>query len=594
MQKQRSYPVKLNIIIALWLSLSGLLAACSGDTTGPAPTLPETSRAAALSPEVTAEALPATTTTVQPATGPGSGALPYDCAKVFCYGLAQEPVGLLQTRFDPANLVDRPSLQITRQLYETLFEFKPGDMQYQNSLLLKYPPQQSEDGLTFTFRIGKGLRFSDDTPADAAAVKFNFDRWSDPGNLYHKGDFQTWGYYFGGFPGNLDYVKADLPNSTVTLKLRRPMGSLYQILAMPQFAIVAPSAFNRTNGELERSTGSNMYALDKMVRTETKYITLRENKLYHVERYPPGDPTAPYVKSPVIVALVLKQNQDGLEELRKGTIDATDKLRPEQVPAAQQDRAFRLLERNPLDVAFLGFNHTRAPFNNLAVREAFAAAVDTRSLVRDYYFGLGQPATVLLPPTTLAYIDSHPPYTYDPERARRLLDNAGYNQVNPLRLDFWVLPVPRTYYPDPKKIANAIAADLLKVGVQLRVRDDYAWPQFRKERINASMDLYMFGWEGRNGDPDEFLGELYGKARGEGGYENMILQTLLLKGNSVTDLLNRRAFYKEAQDIIYEQALVLPLAYMKGLVALRPNVTGYTAHPTGIESWSTVEVKSVK
>lgn len=522
---------------------------------------------------------------------PNGAGFPYDCTKIFCFGLAQEPVGLLNSQFDPANLVDRPSLQISRQVYETLFEYKPSDMQYTVGALLKYSPIESDDGLTYTLRVGKGLEFSDKTPLNAEAIKFNFERWSDPGNRYHKGDFQTWADYFGGFPGNLASVEADNVNNLVHIKLKQPMGSFYQVLAMPQFGIVAPSAFNKDTGQFERNIGSGLYTIDKMEREPSKYIVLRENRNYFVQRYAPDDPNTPYVKSPTIVARVLKQNQDGLEELRRGTIGATDKIRPEQAIAASQSADLQLLDRKPLNLAFLGMDVTRLPFSNSLVREAFAQAIDLPTLIRDAYFGLGTPASVFLPPATLGQIDLHDPYPYDPDKARRLLDNAGYNATNPLRLDLWVLPVPRAYYPDPRKVADTIAADLAKVGVTVTVQDSKSWPDFNRDRQTGSLGFYMFGWQGQNGDPDEFLGEFFGKQRGEGGYENPVLQNLILQGMSSSDLQKRRGPYKEAQDIIYDQLPVIPLAYVKGVVALRPNVTGYSANPTGIENWSEVALK---
>jgi peptide/nickel transport system substrate-binding protein len=577
-------PVKLFPKLAGWLVallLGTLVAACS-DNPGTSTVSPTSASAPAPNPANP----PAAPTAAATNTG-----LPYDCAKVFCFGLAQEPVGLINSKFDPANLVDRPSLQISRQIYETLFEFKPSDMQYNNSAVQKYPPDESEDGLTITVRIGKGLQFSDGTPLNAEAIKFNFDRWSDPGNLYHKGDFQTWGNYFGGFPGNLAGVEADTTNNKVIIKLKQPMGSFYQVLAMPQFGIVSPSAFNKDTGQFERNIGSGLYKIDSMAREPNKYIVLKENRNYFIQRYAEDDPNTPYVKSPVIVARVLKENQDGLEELRRGTIAATDKIRPEEVAAASTSTDLQLLDRKPLNLAFLGMDVTRQPFSNLSVRQAFALAIDLNDLMNKAYFGLGTPASVFLPPATLGQIDSHDPYPYDPERARRLLDNAGYNATNPLTLDLWVLPVPRAYYPDPRKAADAIAADLAKIGVTINVQDSKSWPDFYRDRQNGNLGFYMFGWQGQNGDPDEFLGEFFGSQRGEGGYENPILLGLVQQGLSSTDLKERREPYKEAQDIIYDQLPVIPLAYVKGVVALRTNVIGYNANPTGIENWATVALK---
>jgi peptide/nickel transport system substrate-binding protein len=580
---------KFNTLVVLFLILGVLLTACSdesgGDTPSPRPT------------SVTGQVTPSNNPS-QPVSGNLVSGLPFDCSKVFCFGLAQEPAAFLdgRGRFDPANLVDRPSLQISRQIYDTLFEYKPNSMQYLNSSLLKFS-EASADGLTYTLRVGKGIRFSDNTPLDAQAIKFNFDRWSDPSNKYHKEEFETYAKYFEGFPGKLESVTADNTASLVRIKLREPMGSFFQVLAMPQFGIVAPSSFNSTSGEFERPFGSGWYVLDKQSSTddryvsrgEQKYVVLRENRLYHEQRYDIKDPLTPFVKSPVIVAYVLRQNQDGLEELRRGTIGATDKVRPEQTPEVNRDPTLKLIERKPLSTAFLAMNLTRPPFSSAVVRQAFSLAIDTRSLVRDYYFGLGTPAGSLLPPSTLAYVEQ-PVYNYEPDRARRLLEVAGFGQNNPLSLDFWVLPVPRQYYPDPRKIATAIAADLTRIGVTVRVRDSYSWTDFRRARQDNSLDFYMFGWQGENGDPDEFFQELYGKGRGEGGYDNPAYQALVDSAARFADLRDRRLPYKELQDTLHRDVLILPLAHVQSVVATRADIRGYAPNPNGIESWATVEL----
>ena len=156
--------------------------------------------------------------------------LPYDCAKIFCFGLAQEPVGLINSLFDPANLVDRPSLQISRQVYETLFEFKPSDMQYNNSAMQKYPPLESEDGLTITLRVGKGLRFSDGTPSTPMLSSLISTAGPTPATFTTKATSRPMSTYFGGFPGNLAGVEADSADNKVVIRLKQPMGSIYQVL----------------------------------------------------------------------------------------------------------------------------------------------------------------------------------------------------------------------------------------------------------------------------------------------------------------------------------------------------------------------------
>src|SRR5690348_18964 len=101
---QAFFPKQTGFLQIVLLCLALLLAACSDSSSATQATRPGPTQAAASNQNKPAPANP----NPPAATGPNAG--PFDCNKVFCFGLAQEPVGLIQGNFDPANLVDRPSL----------------------------------------------------------------------------------------------------------------------------------------------------------------------------------------------------------------------------------------------------------------------------------------------------------------------------------------------------------------------------------------------------------------------------------------------------------------------------------------------------
>ncbi len=570
------------LLVIIWLTL--LLGACSDAPAAPSsgPTTSEATSASSSSAtntgQITAAPAPAADANVTPST------FAYKADKTFIFGLAQPPVAFNdQIGLDPANLTDHSSLLLVRQIYETLFQFKPGQMGYQNGTFVRNV-SVSPDELTYSIKLLRGIRFSDGRILDAQAIKFNFDRWSKEG-VYHKGDFQTWGNYFGGFPGDiLDKVEVAPDNLTVDIRLKREMASFFQVLSMPQFGIVSPSAFD-ANGYFARPIGSGPYIAEKPVRGETNYIVLKANPNYLIERdtqaiQPPALNT--------IVATVLRSGQDGLTEIKRGTISATDKIRPETLNDAKSDPALKILYREALNISFLSLNQARPPFNQREIRQAFAYAINTRNLVSHFYNGLGQPAAYFLPPAAYASLPASP-YPYDPDRARQLLTLAGYPNGSGFPvLDLWVLPVPRLYYPDPRKIAEAIRADLAAIGLTVNIRDDKEWAAFREDRDQGKFNLFMNGWQGNNGDPDEFLGYFFGQTKNEDGYDNANVQNLIKQGRETLDLAARRAIYKEAQETIYNDFAVIPLAYTQYPLALRPDIKGYLPHPSGIESWSTV------
>src|SRR5438552_4995611 len=144
---------------------------------------------------------------------------------------------------DPAQATDGMSLNLTQEMMKGLVEFKLGTFEVQPSIAQSW--KMTPDGLQWTFTLKKGLQFSDGTPIDAAAVKFNFDRWRLVKSPYHQN--YPYGYYadmFGGFPGIFKTV-ATPDSQTVVFTLSRPLGPLLRDLAMPSFAIASPTAIRK-------------------------------------------------------------------------------------------------------------------------------------------------------------------------------------------------------------------------------------------------------------------------------------------------------------------------------------------------------------
>lgn len=593
---------KIAYLALLLLLVNLVVAACADDTATPSVSTPVKSvtstpgkNVAAATPAVTQEPTNLST---------------FRADKDFIFGLAQEPVAFGRTNpteltptlpssgvgLDPANLTDQPSLLITRQIYDTLFEYKPGTMQYQYAPFIKTDGiSVSVDGLIYTIKIGCCLKFSDGTPMDAEAMRWNFIRWANTASIYHKGDFNAFRTYFvdlpgfPGYPGILDVDKLEVPESRILIvRLKAPMPSFFQVLAMPQFAIVAPSSFDKA-GNFVKPIGSGPYMVDKpydkSARPEQRFMTLKKNPYYTDEKDPNRLPPR---NIETIVLKVLPGNQDGLRALRDKQISATDKIKLEDVPENLNDKEFEILNRPALNISFLGMNQAIAPFDREEVRKAFAYGINTRALVEKYYSGLGKPAVGFLPPASRFARADLKPTAYDPQKAKELLLQAGYSNGINNPIELWMLPVPRSYYPDPGKIADAIIADLSKIGVQVIRKEESSWVPFNANRNSGRYSLYMGGWIGENGDPEEFITRFFGEERKDLGYNNPFLRDLL-KDSRKTE--QRVAFFSQAQDLIINDMPIIPLAYVSLPIAVRRDVIGYVPSPSEIESWASLSFK---
>jgi peptide/nickel transport system substrate-binding protein len=249
----------------------------------------------------------------------------------------------------------------------------------------------------------------------------------------------------------------------------------------------------------------------------------------------------------------------------------------------------------------VAFNYKVKEFKDGRVRQAIAHAINKKAIVDALYGGLGLVANQFQPPSLWGYNKDLRDYEYNPQRARDLLRDAGFGsglkeitwedgRKEPLQ--FWYMPVSRPYYPNPKEISEAIAADLAKVGitVQLQTTD---WAVYLDKRKNGQLPLYMLGWTGDNGDPDNFVCYFFcspGTSR-EGFYSNPALTEVLLEAQKQTVQERRATLYRKAEQMIHDDVARIFVANNQPPLGFSKKVKGYVPNPTGSEYFNTVAVQ---
>src|SRR5919199_1251496 len=162
---------------------------------------------------------------------------------VCTWGQGAEPVAL-----DPINVADSESSKANRQLFNPLLTFAPESTDVVPALATEVPKPET-GGLQYTFKLRQGVKFHDGSPFNADAVKFNFDRWRDSKNPYHKGgggQSENFAYYvgqFGGFDNDSVITSVDaVDDYTVRINLKQPQGPFLKNIAMSPFGIGSPKA----------------------------------------------------------------------------------------------------------------------------------------------------------------------------------------------------------------------------------------------------------------------------------------------------------------------------------------------------------------
>jgi peptide/nickel transport system substrate-binding protein len=502
------------------------------------------------------------------------------------------------TVLDPWNVTDGNSLLVTRQIYESLVDYEPTGFKIVPKLAETW--SASADGKTWTFNLRKGVKFHDGTDFNADAVVLNFERARNtkhPQRGKPIGDeYAYWGDMWNGFDADsvITTVVAKDAN-TVVFTTKTGFGPFLANMAMPTFPIVSPKSIkDDPDGWMtvtsKGAAGTGPFAYKAGAWQKGQQITLEKNPSYWAKDK--DGKALPYLDK--VVFRFIADESARVAELRAGSVDAIRDFSPASIPTIKADANMQIVPRPSFNIAYLGMNQGVKPFDNLNVRKAVAMAIDKSAIVQAIYAGEAKAASQFLVPGMLGYDESVTEfYKFDQAGAKKLLADAGF--ANGFSIDLWYMPVSRPYYPDPKKIAEAFAADLAKVGITANLKTEDFTP-YRSDARNNKFGLWLLGWTGDNGDPDNFLNVFFhpkvvdGKDNPTeaGNWSSPAAWDLLRKAQVETDNNKRADLYKQVSKIVQQDVPWIPMFHANPPTGTSKKVQGFVPHPTGGEAHTMV------
>ncbi len=559
---------------ALFAATAIAFAACGGST---ATTAPE-SAAPPASVEPGATAAPATEA---PAAGITEGgtlvvALPGDI-----------------NRTDTALIDDANSSYVGQQVMETLITLAPGTGdQIVPALATEW--KVSDDGLTYTFTIRDGVKFHDGTPLDAAAVKFNFDRWMNIPQSY-----VDLGYTYYIDTVITPAIKAvEAPDaSTVAVTLNAPNSAFLIQLTLTPFGISSPAALEAGNASAP-DFANNTYATGgPPAMVGTGPFVFKEwtpGQQVIVTKNP--DYWNAAAGGPYLDQITFKPITDTtatLNALQAGDVDIAQAIAPNDIEAAASDPNLAAIDRgSSCNVGILAMNQTHKPFDNVKIRQAVAAAVNRQAMVDAFFGAAGVVPSNWAPPGTKFAKELAFP-AYDPEAAKALIAESG---VTDLSFDFWYpSDVSRAYMPDPKGEFEAILRDLEAVGFKPNPKTAPWRPDYLAAESTGTYPMWLIGWNCDWLGIDNFLYTADFGYRGdpvgpnpEFAYKNDEMNQAMLDALAATEESAQQAAWEKAQDLILADMPALPIASGKTPSAAATYVKGFIPSPTLLESFQSV------
>jgi len=493
---------------------------------------------------------------------------------VLVFARSGDSVGL-----DPGRETDGESFYGSTPVYDNLVEFVPGETAVRPALATSW--SFSDDGLTVTFNLRKGVKFHDGTDFNADAVVYSFARqFKENHPDYKNGPWKYWGYM--DMSSIVDDVIA-VDDFTVQFKLKKKEAPFIANLAMDFASIVSPTAAEKYGEDLAtHPVGTGPF----------KFVSWIKDDSIVYERNPDYWGGDVYLDR-----LILKVIPDATARwlaLKKGEVDVIDFPSPEDLEEMKSTSGIKVVQQPGLNVGYLALNTEKKPYDNVKVRQAMNYAIDRNEIVAGVYGEAGAVAKNPIPPTMWSYNDDIKPYPYDPEMAKKLLAEAGY--PNGFKTEIWAMPVARPYNPNGKKVAEIMQAQLAKVGIDVDIVS-YEWGTYLDKTDQGEHQAAMLGWTGDNGDPDNFLWVLLSAPAAEkpagniAFWKNAEFTDLCAQAKEEMDVAKRTELYRKAQVIFHEQAPWVPIAHSVVSEPMKDTVQDFVLYPTGKRFFTKVWIK---
>ncbi|MDH6265600.1 ABC-type transport system substrate-binding protein [Rhizobium sp. SG_E_25_P2] len=434
------------------------------------------------------------------------------------------------TTLDPAIGYDWVNWSLIKSLYSRLMDYEPGTANLKPSLAESFTV--APDGLTYTFKLRKGVKFSNGREVVASDVKYSIERAVNPKTQGPGAGF------FGAIKGFEDVTGGksealsgiETPDaSTVVFHLSRPDATFLHVLAINFASIVPKEAVEAAAGDFgKKPVGSGPFVLKDW--TIGQKLEFDRNPDYFVKDIPHVDKVTIEVGQEPLVALL---------RLQKGEVDiAGDGIPPAKFLEIKNSPEGKqmIVDGEQLHTGYITLNTKVKPFDNVKVRQAVNMAVNKERITR-ILNGRATPANQPLPPLMPGYDKSFTGYAYDVEKAEALLAEAGYAD------GFETVLFSTNTDPQPR-IAQAIQQDLAAIGVKAEVRALAQGNVIAAGGTEGEAPMIWSGgmaWIADFPDPSNFYGPILGCAGAvQGGwnwswYCNADLDKRAVEADSMSD-----------------------------------------------------------
>ena len=430
--------------------------------------------------------------------------------------------GVDATTLDPHMHQETPTYNVCRNIYSALVTRTP-DEKIVPDLAVSW---KVLNDTTWQFKLRKGVKFHNGEEFDANAVKFSIERVINPKT--HSPQISDL--------NAIDHVDV-IDKYTVNIVTKKP----YPILLARLFNhfIIPPKYFKEKGADYLalHPVGTGPYVFKKWYKDEK--IELVANKNYYRG--------APKVKK--LIFRPIPEASSRIAELLTGGVDIITNVPPDKLKEIEKSKIARVTTAPSARVIFIVLDMTReSPLKSKKVRQALNYGVDVDSIIKYVLGGNAYRVATPLTPAHFGYDPTIKPYPYDPEKAKKLLAEAGY--PNGFKM---TLLSPSGRYLMDKDVAQAIAGQLNKIGLKINVKV-LEWGVYVKQILSRKTEspMFLLGWGNTTFDADGTLFPMFRSGERLSFYSNPEFDKYVDLARQTLDPKKRKEYYSKALHILYD------------------------------------------
>lgn len=418
-------------------------------------------------------------------------------------------------------------------------------------------PEISDDGLTYTFKVKSGLKFSDGSDVTAEDWKWTFERamTTEDSNWISTVE-------------NFDHVECP-DDTTVIVTLKTPAASALACLCVFTLGVQSKAYFDKVGADEYKNAiiGTGPYMVKEWKKGE--YLTLTKNPNYREEGLP--------LTEEIEFKVVADDNSRKIQ-LQSGDIDIATDVPFSTMKELESDSEVAPHPDPSTFTYWVSLNTQNEYLSNPDVREALFLATDPQEIVDMTTYGYGTTIGTVFS-TTSEYCDKDlEPITPDVDKAKELLAGAGYPDGFEIKM---LLKGGNDFYAS---IATVLQSQWSKIGVNL-VQDTQEATAYSSARKALELDTIISGWSDDIQDPSEFMQFIFDYDVTNGYYSGLQqpddMVALNDQANAEQDVEKRKELYKQIQQGFADQKIFIPLLSVPYQNAIRKDITGFVQTPLG-------------